>query len=119
MIFEARKESRRCTTVTREPNRVRKLASSIAVSPAADDDDLLIPEEEAVAGRAVRDAVPRVFLLTGKIERLGGCAGGDDDRTRASSISSSVVTMNGRFEKVDARGVSWNERSFRSAPPAS
>ncbi len=33
MIFEARSLSRRCTTVTSEQSRVRKFASSIAVSP--------------------------------------------------------------------------------------
>jgi hypothetical protein len=33
MIFEARNSSRRCTTATSEPNRVRKIASSIAESP--------------------------------------------------------------------------------------
>ena len=33
MIFEARKWSRRCTTVTLVAKRVRKIASSIAVSP--------------------------------------------------------------------------------------
>ena len=33
MIFEARRLSRRCTIVTERANRVRKVASSIAVSP--------------------------------------------------------------------------------------
>ena len=33
MIFEARNSSRRCTTVTLGANRVRKVASSMAVSP--------------------------------------------------------------------------------------
>ena len=33
MILEARSASRRCTTVTDSANRVRKVASSIAVSP--------------------------------------------------------------------------------------
>ena len=33
MIFEARKSSRRCTTVTERAKRVRKVASSIAESP--------------------------------------------------------------------------------------
>ena len=33
MILEARKSSRRCTTVTERAKRVRKVASSIAESP--------------------------------------------------------------------------------------
>ena len=33
MIFDARSVSRRCTTVTLEANRVRKMASSSAESP--------------------------------------------------------------------------------------
>ena len=33
MILEARSASRRCTMVTERANRVRKVASSIAVSP--------------------------------------------------------------------------------------
>ena len=33
MAFEARSSSRRCTRVTREPKRVRKVASSTAESP--------------------------------------------------------------------------------------
>jgi hypothetical protein len=33
MIFEARSASRRCTTFTFDANLVRKVASSIAVSP--------------------------------------------------------------------------------------
>ena len=33
MIFDARNSSRRCTTLTLEPNFARKIASSIALSP--------------------------------------------------------------------------------------
>src|SRR5690606_20158392 len=47
---------------------------------AADHDQPLVTEEEAVACGTCRDAPPGESLLTGDIEPLGGSAGGDDDR---------------------------------------
>ena len=46
---------------------------------AADDRDLLVPEEEPVAGRARRHAAAAEAFLTGQAEPHRRCAGRDDD----------------------------------------
>ena len=51
--------------------------------PAADDDDVLVPEEGSVACRAGRHAASLQPLLGLDPEPAGGRAGGDDDRPRA------------------------------------
>jgi len=62
MIFDARSLSRRWTTVTLLANLVRKVASSIAVSPPPTTRAFVF-EEKAVAGRARRHAVAHEFHL--------------------------------------------------------
>ena len=52
---------------------------------AADDGDLLVPEEEAVAGGAGGDAAPAQARLALEPEPDGRGAGGDDDRSAAIS----------------------------------
>ena len=64
-------------------NRVRYVASSKAVSPAADDRDLAVAEEEAVARRARRHAAPAQAGLAIEPEPQRRRPGGDDHRLRA------------------------------------
>ena len=61
-------------------NLVRKLASSSAESPPADHRDLVIAEEEAVAGGAGGDAVAEETAFGLESEHARGRAGGDDHR---------------------------------------
>ena len=80
MIFDARSSSRRCTTVTvrRELGEEQRLFDRGVA--ATDDADLLLLEEEAVAGRAGGDAVAQQPLLVRQPEHLRRRAGRDDDR---------------------------------------
>ena len=83
MICEARNSSRRWTSVTFVPKRVRKSASSNAVSPPPTTTIVLLLEERAVAGRARGDAAALEALLGLEPEPARACAGRDDHRLRA------------------------------------
>ena len=82
MIFEARHSGRRCTTATLEANFERKIASSIAESPA-DDHRRRVLEEGRVAGGAVAHAPAPQLLLAGHPQPLVLGAHREDHGARA------------------------------------
>ena len=87
MMREARSSPLRTTTVTdfREAGQERRfLHGRIA---AADHDDVLVAEEEPVAGGAPGDTVAAELLLLGQAEFLVGGAGGEDDGGRLVGLA--------------------------------
>ena len=76
---------------------------------AADDVDLFLAEERAVAGRARRDAAAAVLLLGVDPEPAGARAGRDDHCARARYSSSPTQTRNGLLGEVDLRHVVGDE----------
>ena len=83
MIFEARSSSRRWTMVTllgELGQEERLLEGRVAT---AHHGDVLVAEEEAVAGGAGRQAVAEEPLLVGEAEHQGLGAGRHDDECSA------------------------------------
>src|SRR5207253_1267263 len=66
--------------LTSEPGEIQGLFHGGIASPH--DHDVLVLEEEAVAGGAGRDAAPHELGLAGEPDQLGGGAGGDDHGER-------------------------------------
>ena len=111
MTFEARSASRRWIRVTLLANRVRKVASSTAVSPPPTTRDLLAPVEGAVAGGAGAQAVAHVVHLACRGRGSGPrrrwrrsgrrrCSRRSRPPGRVGSVE--VVTRNGRRERSTA-----------------
>jgi hypothetical protein len=82
MIFEARKASRRWSSVTFEANRLRKIASSIAESPPPTTAISLSRKKEAVASGAARHAVADQRLFARQAQPARARTGGDNQRAR-------------------------------------
>ena len=68
------------------PKRVRKVASSTAESPPPTTAMCLVAEEEAVAGRAPRDAAPGELLLARQAELAVAGAGRQDHGARGVGL---------------------------------
>src|SRR3990172_5963331 len=64
-----------------------KLILSLASAPRADDDHLLVAEEEAVAGGAERDALADHLVFPGDAQAARGSAGGDDHRLSLNLVA--------------------------------
>jgi hypothetical protein len=101
MIFDARSSSRRCTIVTVLPKRVRKVASSTA----ADDQDVLVLEEEPVAGRAPGHATAGEPLLVLDAELTVGGPGREDHRAGAHGHAAAGDDGLDRAGQVELGGV--------------
>src|SRR5699024_2869192 len=73
--------------------------------PAAHDGDILLPEEEPVAGGTPGDAVPGQPLLVVQPDLPVGRAGGEDDRTCAVGVPAAVGHGLDRALELDLYGV--------------
>ena len=112
MHFVARSSSRRWMRCTRRGEARQELRLLDGRVAAADDGDLLVAEERAVARRAPRDAAAGVLGLAGDAELARHRAGRDDDRVRedlaaversASSPSPTGSMRLDRLERAEAR----------------
>ena len=107
MILEARSSSRRWIRVTLAAKRDRKVASSSGGVAAADDRDVLVAEEEAVAGRAPGDAVAGEPVLALDAELAVARARGQDHRAGAVLGAGAVgdhLDVAGQVDRGDVVG---------------
>ena len=107
MIFEARSSSRRCDQrhlAAEAGQEGRLLDGGVA---AADDRDVLLAEEEAVAGRAPGDAVAGEPVLALDAELAVARAGGQDHRAGAVLDAGAVgddLDLAGQVDRGDVVG---------------
>ena len=98
MIFDALSWSRRWTTVTREPNRARNRASSMAVSPPPT--TTISWSRKKNPSQVAQYETPRpAYSRSPLMPRLRGEAPVATITARARSSRSSVQTPKGRAEK--------------------
>ena len=74
---------------------------------AADDGDVVVPEEEAVAGGAGRDAVAEQLAPRREAEHQGLGAGGDDDRLGPVGGLGGVGVADPDAERAARTGRPW------------
>ncbi len=117
MIFEARSSSRRWTTVTELAKRVRKVASSIAVSPPPTTTIALSLKKKPSQVAQAETPKPMSSRSAGRPSRLGGGAGGDDQRVAGDLAVLGGGDAERPLRQVDRRDLVEQQRRCRSAPP--
>ena len=114
MIIEARRVSRRWSTVTRLANFVRKIASSIAESPPPTTSSSWPLKKKPSQVAQVERPRPRSFCSAGRPSILAE-APVDTMRARPRTVRSAVFTVNGRWD----RSTPMTSSSTTSAPKRS